>query len=173
MKKIVLAISLLVTVVGLNAQVTVYRATNMPMTTTSFPGTSVPTYIVSSFEQAYPGATVLTWEPVRNYWRASYNLDNRMMYVFYDERGVNYRAALPMLQNNVPEDVVTTALKVHGPIVYGITKVKAAGDKEVYKIRLLDNGTTKLVWMNADGTVPTDVFRVTTEEKAMTPVPQQ
>ncbi len=161
MKKIILSLMLLGTVCIVQAQVTVYRATDVPMST--FPGTTVPAYIVTNFEKAYPDVTVLTWDPVRSYWRASYKLDNRVIYVFYDERGVNYRASLPVLQNNVPEDVVSTALRVHGPIVYNITRMKAANDADVYQVRLLDNGTTKLVWMNADGTTATDVFKVKTE----------
>jgi hypothetical protein len=164
MKKIFFSLLLVATVGVAGAQVTVYRATNMPMTTEVFPGTTVPVYIVSSFDKEYPGVTILSWDPVRTYWRASYNKDNRIIYVFYDERGVNYRASLPVLQNNVSEDVVSTALRVHGPIVYGITKLKGANDTEVYQVRLLDNGTTKLVWMNADGTTAADVFKVKTEE---------
>jgi hypothetical protein len=163
MKKILFSV-LFIAILGVaSAQVTVYRATNTPMTVTTFPGTTVPTYIVTNFEQAYPGVTVLTWDPLRTYWRATYNKDNRIIYVFYDERGVNYRASLPVLQNNVSEEVVSTALRVHGPIVYGITKMKGANDTEVYQVRLLDNGTTKIVWMNADGTVAADVFKVKTE----------
>jgi hypothetical protein len=171
MKKIILSLCL-VAVVGIaQAQVTVYRATNVPMTVNAFPGTTVPTYIVTNFEQAYPGVTVIGWEPVRTYWRASYNKDNRIIYVFYDERGINYRASLPVLQNNVSEDVVAAALRVHGPIVYNITRMKGANDTEVYQVRLLDNGTTKLVWMNADGTTAENVFKVHTTE--VTPVTTQ
>ena len=150
MKKILFSLMLLGVAFTVIAQdVTVY--------TTNKSG--VPPYIKANFETAYPGVTVLTWEPVDPYWRAMYKKDNRVVYVFYDERGVNYRASLPVIQNNVPENVVTTALTVHGPIVYGITKMRSAGDSEVYQLRLLENGATKIVWMNADGTAATDVFK--------------
>ncbi len=162
MKKILFSMLLLGTICTVQAQVVVYRASDAPMVTT-FPGTTVPAYIVTNFEKAYPGITVLTWDPVRSYWRASYKLDNRVIYVFYDERGVNYRASLPVLQNNVSEDVVSAALRVYGPIVYNITKLKAANEGEIYQVRLLDNGTTKMVWMNADGTTASDPFKVKTE----------
>lgn len=147
--------------------VPVYRTQN-----SSFPGSSVPPNIMTNFERAYPDVTVLAWDPVRAYWRASYHLDNRLIYVFYDEKGVNYRASLPVIQNSVTEDVVNTALRVYGPIVYAITKVKAANNTEVYKIRLLDNGTIKVVWMNADGTAATDIFKVKIDEVVVTPVSQ-
>lgn len=166
MKKIFFLVMLLGVVCTVKAQnVIVYK-------TQSFPGTSVPPYIMSSFEKAYPGVTILTWEPVQAYWRASYNLDNRIIYAFYDERGVNYRAALPVIQNSVPEDVISTALKVYGPVVYAIAKMKAANGTDVYKIRLMENGTTKVVWMNADGTAATDVFKVKTDAVVVTPVSQ-
>ncbi len=167
MKKIFFSVFLLGTVCLTQAQdVKIYR-------TESFPGTSVPAYIVTSFEKTYPGVTVIAWEPVRAYWRASYNMDNRIIYAFYDERGVDYRASLPVIQSSVPEEVVSTALRVHGPVVYSITKIKGANDKDVYKIRLLDNGATKLVWMNADGTTAMNVFKVHTDEVVSNPVSQE
>ena len=166
MKKIFFLVMLLGFVCTIKAQdVIVYK-------TQSWPGTSVPPYIMTSFEKAYPGVTILTWEPVQAYWRASYNLDNRIIYAFYDERGVNYRASLPVIQNSVPEDVISTALKVYGPVVYAIAKMKAANGTDVYKIRLMENGTTKVVWMNADGTAATDVFKVKTDAVVVTPVSQ-
>ena len=111
MKKIFFLAMLLGAVCIVKAQdVIVYK-------TQSWPGTNVPPYIMTSFEKAYPGVTIIAWEPVQTYWRASYNWDNRIIYAFYDERGVNYRAALPVIQNSVPEDVISTALKVYGPVV--------------------------------------------------------
>ena len=166
MKKIFLSLLLIGAAFAIKAQeVTVYRV----QSATTFPGTTVPAYIKTNFETAYPGVTVISWDPVRTYWRASYNNDNRIIYVFYDERGVNYRAALPVLQNNVSEDVVQTALKTYGPIVYGITKLKAANDSEVYQVRLMENGTTRMVWMNADGTAAADVFKTKTDALVGTP----
>ena len=166
MKKIFFLVMLLGIVCTVKAQdVIVYK-------TQSWPGTNVPPYIMTSFEKAYPGVTIIAWEPVQAYWRASYNWDNRIIYAFYDERGVNYRASLPVIQNSVPEDVISTALKVYGPVVYAIAKMKAANGTEVYKIRLMENGTTKVVWMNADGTAATDVFRAKTDAVVVNPVSQ-
>src|SRR5688572_32778225 len=111
MKKILLSVMVVAAVCSLNAQeVTVYR---MPNTHTS--SASVPPFIKASFETEYPGITVVTWEPVNTYWRASYNVDNRVTYVFYDDRGLNYRVALPVLENSVPEEVVSRALTMYGP----------------------------------------------------------
>jgi predicted sugar kinase len=120
----------------------------------------VPAFIKADFEVNNPGVTVISWDMVQGYWRASYKIDNRLNYDFYDQSGVDFRASLPVIQNNVPEAVVTTALNVHGPIVYGITKVKSANSTDIYQLRLLENGTTRIVWMDADGKAVTDVFKV-------------
>lgn len=170
MKTIFLSAMLLLAASTLHAQeVTVYRLQN----TTSYPGLSVPASIRASFEAAYPDVVVQTWDPVNNYWRATYKLDNRVMYVFYDERGVNYRAALPVVQNNVSESVITAALNTYGPVVYGITKMKGANNTEVYQLRLLENGTTRIAWMDAAGTTVTDVFKVKTDDPMVTPKSEQ
>lgn len=141
-------------------EVTVYRLSR----STSSPGYSVPPAIKGNFEAAYPGVTVITWDPIQTYWRASYKVENTTTFVYYDERGLNYRASLPVIQNNVPEAVVTKALDVYGPVVYGITKIKSANGTEVYQLRLVENGATRTTWMDADGKTVTDVYKVKTDE---------
>ena len=153
MKKIFFVFLLIAAGWSLNAQVTVYRASDNTVYT-------VPTYIKTNFEATYPGVIVVAWEPVNTFWRANYIKDNRVIYVYYTESGVNYKAALPVVQNNVPEEVINTALNVYGPIVYGITKIRAANDTDVYQLRLLENGTTRTAWMGSDGKVVTDVYKV-------------
>jgi hypothetical protein len=152
MKKVFFLFLLVAAGRTLNAQA-VYRASDNPAYT-------VPAFIKADFEVNNPGVTVISWDMVQGYWRASYKIDNRLNYDFYDQSGVDFRASLPVIQNNVPEAVVTTALNVHGPIVYGITKVKSANSTDIYQLRLLENGTTRIVWMDADGKAVTDVFKV-------------
>lgn len=169
MKKILLSVMVLAAVYSVNAQeITVYR---MPNTHNS--SASVPPFIKANFEAQYPGVTVIAWEPVNTYWRASYNTDNRVTYVFYDDKGLNYRVALPVLQNNVPEEVVSRALTMHGPVVYGIMKMKAADNSDVYQVMTLENGMTKSVWMDANGTAVTKVFKNKTEEGTVVAVSNQ
>jgi hypothetical protein len=169
MKRILLSVVVLATVYSVSAQeVTVTR---MPVNHNS--SASVPPYIRANFETAYPGITVITWEPVSPYWRASYKVNNRVTYVFYDERGNDYRVALPVIQTNVPEEVVTTAVNLYGPSVYGILKMKSADNGDVYQVRLLENGMTRSVWMDANGTAVTNVFKAKTGEGTVVTVSNQ
>jgi hypothetical protein len=174
MKKVILSLFLLGTVYAVSAQVTVYRmssSTNNPARTVTVPG-----YIVTNFERAYPGVTVLTWEPVNTtivewqpvttWWRASYNDNNRMTHVYYNEAGENYRVALPVLQNNVPEEVITRAITTHGPIVYAITGLKSAAGNNVYQVKLVENGVSRTVWLDGTGTSlnEADVYKVKVDD---------
>jgi len=153
MKKIVLSTLLLATVITASAQeVKVYRASDAGVVT-------VPANIRYTFETAYPGISVISWDPVNSWWRASYKDEARVIYVFYNENAVNYRVSLPVLQNNVSEDVVNTALRVYGPVVYGITKLKSADNSEVYQVRLMENGNTRLTYMDSNGTTVTNTFK--------------
>ena len=156
MKKLIFLTLFIAVTCSIRAQV-VYRASDSP-------APMVPSFIKADFEVNNPGVKVIAWDQVQGYWRASYIENNRISYDFYDQNGVDYRASLPVIQNNVPEAVVTTALTVHGPIVYGITKVRSANSTEVYQLRLLENGTTRIVWMDADGKPVTDVFKVKTDD---------
>jgi hypothetical protein len=157
MKKMILAVLFVSAVISVSAQeVTTYKVHNPNGTVTEV---KVPPHILNAFNTTYPGVTVLMWEPVKSWWRASYPLENRVVYVFYNEQAVNYRVSLPVLQNNVPEDVVNTALKVHGPIVYGIAKMKSADNTDIYQVRLMENGSTRVVWMDGNGTAVTNMFK--------------
>lgn len=160
MKKTIFLMLLVAAGWSVNAQ----EATSSRKSTTIYPRTNVPSFIKADFEVNNPGINVLAWDQVQGYWRATYKADNRINYDFYDESGVEYRASLPVLQNNVPEAVVTTAINVHGLIVYGITKIKGANDTEIYQLRLMENGTTRTVWMDADGKTIIDAFKVKTDD---------
>ncbi len=119
----------------------------------------VPPNIRYTFETAYPGISVISWDPVNSWWRASYKDEARVIYVFYNDQAVNYRVSLPVLQNNVSEDIVNTALRVYGPVVYGITKIKAADNTEIYQVRLMESGVMRVTYMDSNGTAVTNNFK--------------
>lgn len=147
MKAILFAALLLAAVCSGAQEVTIYRISS----TNTYPGKNVPTYIVSSFEKSNPGMTVIAWEPVNTTWRATYHANNRVNHVYYNEMGHSYRSILPIIQNNVPETVITKAIDKHGSVVYGITALKGVNDTQIYQVRLMENGNTKTVWMDAEG----------------------
>jgi hypothetical protein len=162
MKAILFSLMLLVAIFSSAQEVTIYRLNN----TGTYPGKQVPAYVKTHFEKTYPGMTVTAWEPVNAMWRATYNDNNRVVHVYYNEWGNHYRSILPVVQNNVPEDVVTTALTRYGPVVYAITKMKGADDAEVYQLKLIEKGISRSVWMDASGTEVTKVFRTADDDDA-------
>jgi hypothetical protein len=161
MKKIIFSIFLLASVITLSAQeVTVYRLG----TTGTNPALSVPSDVRMQFETAYPNVTVVTWQPVSSFWRAAYTMDNRITHVYYNDRGDTYRVALPVLNGMIEEDVIETAIRLHGANLYSITRMKASNDAEVYKLQLMDNGAPKDIWINAEGTEVFDVYKIKVDE---------
>jgi hypothetical protein len=155
-------------VVAASAQdVTLYKDQN-PNTTVATISTMPPVEIRSAFDAEYPGMTVIAWEPVDTWWKASYNTDNRMTYVYFNEQAVDYKVALPVLTNNVPEDVVTAAIRTYGPALYGITHVKAADNSDAYQVRLMKDGTTDIAWMDGSGASVSNVFRTSSDQASVT-----
>ena len=82
--------------------------------TTTNPAYTVPYFIRADFETRYPGVTVLMWEPVETWWRASYNSNNRIKHVYYNSAGMDYSVSLPVITGFVPEEVITKAINLHG-----------------------------------------------------------
>jgi hypothetical protein len=60
-------------------------------------------------------------------------------------------AALPVLENSIPDAVVSTIKAKFGDSVYGITSVKSSADQTAYVVRVGDNGIYKTEIINADG----------------------
>jgi len=60
-------------------------------------------------------------------------------------------AALPVLENSVPEAVVAKVKEKYGSTVYDITSVKRSADQSVYVIRTQENGTFKAIVVKDDG----------------------
>jgi hypothetical protein len=161
MKKLMFSLVLLTSVYALSAQeVTVYRLSST--TNNQARVMTPPPFIVSNFQTTYPGVTVIAWDPVETWWRASYNKDNRVTHVYYTESGENYRVALPVLQNNVPEEIVSRAITSYGPVVYAITRMKSAAGNEIYQVKLLDSGEARTMWLDNTGSSmnESDVYKV-------------
>ena len=166
MKKLILSACVLIAGLSLFAQDNANN--NMPANN----GTA-PDNIRMSFQSTYPDATNVTWETVTlpvysQYWRsdlgpvkwyspmqgyrASYVANNRIMRVYYTDRGKTYMVAGPVIESWVPEEVVTKAITQYGSNVYDITMMKNSSKMDVYQVRYSENGgglTT--AYINADG----------------------
>lgn len=146
---------------------------NMNMPSNS--GTA-PDNIRMSFQSTYPDATNVTWETVTlpvfsQYWRtdlgpvkwytpmqgyrASYVANNRIMRVYYTDRGKTYMSAGPVIESWVPEEVVTKVITQYGSNVYDVTMMKNSAKMDVYQVRYSENGNLATAYINADGSAAT------------------
>lgn len=124
---------------------------------------NVPSHTQSYLLRDYPTATNATWQQSGEWYRANVVNANRNMQVYYAPNGDNYTVVLPVIQSWVPEEVVTSALNMYGTSIYSVNRIKGATGQELYQVTLLDNGTSRMEYLNADGSsvAAVDVFRTT------------
>lgn len=68
-----------------------------------------------------------------------------------DMTGNTTPAALPVMQNFVPDAVMAKAKSVYGAKIYAVTQINSAAG-ETYQVTVIENGEAKSEWMNAEGT---------------------
>src|SRR6185503_17802766 len=153
MKKLFLSAMMLAGAYALCAQqVPTYQATDVTY--------QVPVVIKTNFQVTYPTATTVTWQPMNDWWYATYKDDNnRLVSIYYNTqpyyliRNETFKVALPVLNTLVPEDVITNAINKYGNSLYSITAMKPAGSAEMnYQVTLIQNGMTETVMMNESNT---------------------
>ena len=168
MKKMILVAIMFAAGYALSAQVTV--AYKMP---SSVPENTyiVPQTIRTNFQTAYPTASMVTWEPIDGWWSARHIVDNNSISVvtystqpYYLETGrdVNYLVALPVINSYVPDAVIASAITSYGSSLYSITTIKSANNDDVYQLALIEKGTVRTVWMNAESIAYTDTYKIRT-----------
>ncbi len=62
-------------------------------------------------------------------------------------------AALPVIEDYIPDNVVATLKSKYANNVYDITSMKSGQDQAVYMVRSFDNGSLKTETVSADGNV--------------------
>jgi len=154
MKKIIISLFFAGSSYALMAQ----EDTIVSMTSNSNnPAYLAPSDLTLSFRNTYPDVTTVTWQPMNNWWIASYNRNNRLMHTYYAVNGLSFNVALPSLSGMVPETVITSALSVYGNNLYDITRMKEIGSMEIYQVRLLDNGAFRTIYLDESGKQITDI----------------
>jgi len=155
MKKIILSTAVLVIGITLLAQ----NETNFTATSTgNYNAYNAPNNLRMKFQSAYPNAINVTWQPMSTWWVATYNTENRLTHVYYGPNGTSFLVALPAIETQVPEGVITKAISQFGNNLYDITMMKGANNSNIYMVRLMENGNIRSSWMNEDGSTVTDVF---------------
>jgi hypothetical protein len=132
---------------------------------------AVPLTIRTHFMTINPDVTEVTWEPMDEWWYATYTNDNnRIVRVYYNtqpwylERNESYIVALPVLNTYVPEEVITSAIDSYGNSLYSITALRSTDTENVYQVMLIKNGMSESVLMDEKGVVFTDVEKIRTTE---------
>lgn len=62
-------------------------------------------------------------------------------------------ANLPVVGNNVSQDVVTTLKNKYGTTIYDIKQIRSTSGQNIYVVRLMENGGMRSEYVGADGNV--------------------
>ncbi|HYF31180.1 MAG TPA: hypothetical protein VD993_08685 [Chitinophagaceae bacterium] len=144
--------------------------TGMPLnnnTTTATYSVTVPTSVETSFKAAYPMASTVTWRQSGDWYSARYKDEHgKLMEVAYREDGKTFtRAASPLLRTYVPEEAVNKAVEMYGANIYAIALVKGS-EGDMYNVTVIENGQSKTLWMNADGSTVMNPYRTEEAEQS-------
>lgn len=116
----------------------------------------VPASIQTSFHREYPNLTDAQWQMSNDWWRANYNDNGRLTSIYYNMKGQSYTLALPVTETLVPDNVIAKATEMYGNNIYDITQMKGMNGQEVYGVRVIENGQSRLERINEDGSMATD-----------------
>ncbi|HEU0064773.1 MAG TPA: hypothetical protein VFQ58_07070 [Flavisolibacter sp.] len=124
---------------------------------------NVPTNVRYSFQRDYPSANNVMWQQSSDWWHASYMNNGQAMNTYYNSAGQTFNVALPVMETQVPADVVTKISGMYGPSVYDITRVKGENNEDDYIVRILDNnGQIRTERINGEGGNVTEGTNTTT-----------
>ena len=112
---------------------------------------SIPYNVQKNFQTEHPGVADARWEQSNDLWRVNYKNNGQDMNVYYGANGQSFMVALPVLQNQVPEEVVSKVKEMHGNTVYDIITMKGTDSVDFYQIRIMEAGQLRTERINADG----------------------
>lgn len=128
---------------------------------------AAPDYVRSYVVRDYPLATDIRWRQNGDWWHGYYVENGAPMHVYYNNAGQSFRAAIPVRQSLVPDELVTKVVDLYGPMVYDINLIKGSNGQDLYHVRLLDNGQIVHQYLNADGTKAIDVWRIGVADESL------
>jgi hypothetical protein len=118
---------------------------------------NVPTNVRSSFQRDYPSANNVNWSQSNEWYHVSYMNNGQAMNTYYNNAGQTFNVALPVMETQVPADVVSRISNTYGARVYDITRTKGENAQDVYLVRILDNnGQIRTERINGEGMTVTD-----------------
>ena len=118
---------------------------------------NVPVNVRTSFQRDYPSANNVNWSQNNEWWHVTYVNNGQAMNTYYNMKGQTFNVALPVMETQVPADVVSRISSTYGPSVYDITRTKGENDQDVYLVRILDNnGQIRTERINGEGMAVTE-----------------
>jgi len=117
----------------------------------------VPASVQSSFQREYPNATNAQWHMSNDWWHASYNNNGRLANVYYNMKGQSYTVALPVVETSIPDNVISKAAEMYGGNIYDITRMKGMNGQDIYGVRVIENGQSRMERINEDGSKVTEM----------------
>lgn len=159
MKKTLIAMLLMAGSFGVVAQDTTTTLNTTMTSSSNYSAYSAPANIQMYMTRDYPTAVNVTWTPVSEYWRATYNNMGRYNHVYYMPNGDHYTVTLPVTSTWVPDEMISRAGTLYGTNIYDIIALKGANGGTVYQVRFLDNGVLKTEWIDETGMKITEYYR--------------
>lgn len=118
---------------------------------------NVPTNVRYSFQRDYPSASNVNWSQNNEWYHVSYINNGQVMNTYYNMAGQTFNVALPVMETQVPADVVSRVSSTYGANVYDITRTKGENNQDVYLVRILDNnGQIRTERINGEGNTVTE-----------------
>jgi len=118
---------------------------------------NVPTNVRYSFQRDYPSASNVMWSQNNDWYHVSYLNNGQAMNTYYNLAGQTFNVALPVMETQVPADVVSRVSSTYGANVYDITRTKGENNQDVYLVRILDNnGQIRTERINGEGSAVTE-----------------
>jgi hypothetical protein len=113
---------------------------------------NAPRYPENAFHKQYPNAAQSQWYRVSDdWWWVAYTEKGPWQLRAYNARGESYPIGLPILQNAVPKDVVSSVLERFS-CVYDISEVRNTDQPVHYVVRTLEkSGELKTLRVAANG----------------------
>jgi hypothetical protein len=128
---------------------------------------TLPTYMESYVTRDYPAASSVRWQQVGDWYHGYYVESGMPRHIYYNGAGQTFTVALPIRSSWVPDEVVSRAVELYGPVMYDIRSVRGTGEGDVYLVRILENGQLSNQYMGADGSRVIDIYRVETADPAL------
>jgi hypothetical protein len=124
---------------------------------------TIPYRAQVNLQKDYPMVTAnnIVWTQQGEWYHGTYMNNGRYSHIYYDDRGNTWTVAMPVIQSYVPDDIVSKATTMFGPMIYDVTTLKGdSAHSTIYQIRTIENGQVKAQWIGEDGSSIMDPFRV-------------